>query len=71
MMSPLAKGLFRAAVDMSGSYVHNASLEKAEADNLLFLNKTGCNDLACLRKLSTTLILRVQTVRQRKLSNLP
>ncbi|XP_055788561.1 para-nitrobenzyl esterase [Salvelinus fontinalis] len=58
MMSPLAKGLFHAAVDMSGSYKYNASLEKAEADNLLFLNKTGCNDLACLRKLSTTLILR-------------
>lgn len=58
MMSPLAKGLFRAAVDMSGSYVYNASLEKAESDNLVFLNKTGCHDLACLRKLSTRQILQ-------------
>lgn len=58
MISPLAKGLFRAAVDMSGSYVFNASLEKAESDNLVFLKKTGCSDLACLRKLSTSQILK-------------
>lgn len=58
MTSPLAKGLFHGAVDMSGSYIFNATLEKAESDNLVFLNKTGCKDLACLRRLSTTEILQ-------------
>ncbi|XP_029904358.1 uncharacterized protein LOC115357119 [Myripristis murdjan] len=58
MMSPLAKGLFHAAVDMSGSYVYNATLQKAETDNLIFLRKTGCKDLACLRSLSTKQILQ-------------
>ncbi|KAL1006979.1 hypothetical protein UPYG_G00080110 [Umbra pygmaea] len=58
MMSPLAKGLFHRAVDMSGSYVYNASLKKAELDNLIFLNRTSCNNLACLRKLSISQILR-------------
>ncbi|KAF3832267.1 hypothetical protein F7725_025932 [Dissostichus mawsoni] len=48
MMSPLAKGLFRAAVDMSGSYVYKATLEQAESDNLLFLQRTGCNELTDL-----------------------
>ncbi|KAM4597635.1 para-nitrobenzyl esterase-like [Polymixia lowei] len=58
MMSPLAKGLFHAAVDMSGSYVYNASLEKAESDNLVFLTKMGCKDLRCLRSLSTKQVLQ-------------
>ncbi|KAK0149466.1 Para-nitrobenzyl esterase [Merluccius polli] len=58
MMSPLAKGLFHAAVDMSGSYVYNAPLAKAESDNLVFLQNTGCTDLACLRRLSTSKILQ-------------
>ncbi|KAG7277862.1 hypothetical protein CRUP_001314 [Coryphaenoides rupestris] len=58
MMSPRAKGLFRAAVDMSGSYVYNASRAKAESDNLVFLQKTGCTDRACLRALSTTRVLQ-------------
>lgn len=59
MMSPLAKGLFRGAVDLSGSYVYNASLEQAEADNLVFLKKTGCADAACLRALSIKQVLQV------------
>lgn len=58
-MSPLAKGLFHAAVDMSGSYIYNATLEQAEVDNLAFLNKTGCGDLACLRRLSIGQVLQV------------
>ncbi|XP_072235902.1 para-nitrobenzyl esterase [Leuresthes tenuis] len=58
MMSPLAKGLFHAAVDMSGSYVYNATLKQAESDNLVFLRKTGCTDPACLRRLSTRQILQ-------------
>lgn len=58
MMSPLAKGLFRAAVDMSGSYVYNATLEQAETDNLVFLKKTGCRDRSCLRRLSVSQILQ-------------
>ncbi|XP_018548383.1 para-nitrobenzyl esterase [Lates calcarifer] len=58
MMSPLAKGLFHAAVDMSGSYVYNATLERAESDNLVFLKKTGCRDLSCLRRLSVRQILQ-------------
>ncbi|XP_078801085.1 para-nitrobenzyl esterase isoform X1 [Oryzias latipes] len=58
MMSPLAKGLFRGAVDLSGSYVYNASLEQAEADNLVFLKKTGCADAACLRALSIKQVLQ-------------
>uniref|UniRef100_A0A671U5G4 Carboxylic ester hydrolase n=1 Tax=Sparus aurata TaxID=8175 RepID=A0A671U5G4_SPAAU len=57
MMSPLAKGLFHAAVDMSGSYVYNATLEQAEYDNLVFLKKTGCKDLNCLRRLSIRQVL--------------
>ncbi|CAK6981737.1 para-nitrobenzyl esterase [Scomber scombrus] len=58
MMSPLAKGLFHAAVDMSGSYVYNATLEQAESANLVFLKKTGCSDPACLRRLSISQILQ-------------
>lgn len=58
MMSPLAKGLFRAAVDMSGSYVYNATLEQAESDNLLFLQRTGCSDLSCLRRLPIADVLK-------------
>lgn len=62
MTSPLAKGLFWAAVDMSGSYVYNTTLEQAESDNrnLEFLKKTGCRDLACLRRLSVRQILQVR-----------
>ncbi|TMS12982.1 hypothetical protein E3U43_018057 [Larimichthys crocea] len=60
MTSPLAKGLFWAAVDMSGSYVYNTTLEQAESDNrnLEFLKKTGCRDLACLRRLTVRQILQ-------------
>ncbi|XP_068172562.1 para-nitrobenzyl esterase-like [Antennarius striatus] len=58
MMSPLAKGLFRAVVDMSGSYVYTATLQQVEKDNLVFLRNTGCRDLACLRHLSITQILQ-------------
>ncbi|MED6247677.1 hypothetical protein ATANTOWER_012554 [Ataeniobius toweri] len=58
MTSPLARGLFHAAVDMSGSYILNATLEKAETDNLVFLKKTGCKDLACLRGLSMRQVLQ-------------
>ncbi|XP_008302364.1 liver carboxylesterase 1, partial [Stegastes partitus] len=58
MMSPLAKDLFHAAVDMSGSYVYNATLEQAESDNLVFLNKTTCKDVACLRRLSVRQVLQ-------------
>uniref|UniRef100_A0A3Q2PTF1 Si:ch211-71n6.4 n=1 Tax=Fundulus heteroclitus TaxID=8078 RepID=A0A3Q2PTF1_FUNHE len=58
MTSPLAKGLFHAAVDMSGSYVFNTTLEEAESDNLVFLNKTGCRDAACLRGLSMRRVLQ-------------
>ncbi|XP_068995744.1 para-nitrobenzyl esterase isoform X1 [Embiotoca jacksoni] len=58
MMSPLAEGLFHAAVDMSGSYVLNATLERAESDNLPFLKKTSCSDAACLRRLSVRQVLK-------------
>lgn len=58
MMSPLAKGLFRAAIDMSGSYIYNATLEQAERDNLVFLQKTGCKDATCLRKLPVQQVLQ-------------
>lgn len=61
MTSPLAKGLFRAAVDMSGSSVFNATLEQVEAINLVFLEKTGCSDAACLRGLSVTQVLQVRS----------
>ena len=60
MMSSLARGLFHGAVDMSGSYLFNASLERAENDNLLFLRKTGCTDPACLRGLSVRQVLQVR-----------
>ncbi|TDH17398.1 hypothetical protein EPR50_G00009080 [Perca flavescens] len=59
MMSPLAKGLFHAAVDMSGSYAYNATLERAESDNMAFLKKTDCRDAGCLRCLSVTQVLQV------------
>ncbi|XP_035507854.1 para-nitrobenzyl esterase [Morone saxatilis] len=58
MTSPLAKGLFHTAVDMSGSYVYNATLKQAESDNLVFLKKTGCKDLTCLRRLPIKKILQ-------------
>ncbi|KAL4622889.1 hypothetical protein GN956_G20288 [Arapaima gigas] len=58
MMSPLAKDLFHRAIDMSGSYIYNSSLEKAEKDNLVFLSKTGCSTLECLQKLSKTKVLQ-------------
>ncbi|XP_049928306.1 para-nitrobenzyl esterase isoform X2 [Epinephelus moara] len=58
MMSPLAKGLFHMAVDMSGSYIYNATLEQAESDNLVFLQKTGCKDLTCLRRLPVKQVLQ-------------
>ncbi|XP_061526535.1 para-nitrobenzyl esterase isoform X1 [Phycodurus eques] len=58
MMSPLAKDLFHGAVDMSGSYVYNATLEQAESGNLVFLKNTGCKDLSCLRSLSIKQILQ-------------
>ncbi|XP_076846563.1 para-nitrobenzyl esterase [Brachyhypopomus gauderio] len=58
MMSPLAKGLFHRAIDMSGSYIYNASLESAERINLVFLKKTGCSDVVCLRKLNIEQILQ-------------
>ncbi|XP_048828106.1 para-nitrobenzyl esterase-like isoform X2 [Brienomyrus brachyistius] len=58
MMSPLAKGLFHRAIDMSGSYIYNGSLEKAEKDNLVFLKKSGCSNLQCLYSLSTTKVLQ-------------
>ncbi|XP_055088104.1 para-nitrobenzyl esterase isoform X1 [Periophthalmus magnuspinnatus] len=58
MMSPLAKGLFSAAVDISGSYVYKATLQEAEKDNLVFLNKTGCKDASCLRRLSVQQVLQ-------------
>uniref|UniRef100_A0AAQ4Q7J6 Carboxylic ester hydrolase n=1 Tax=Gasterosteus aculeatus aculeatus TaxID=481459 RepID=A0AAQ4Q7J6_GASAC len=58
MTSPLAKGLFHAAVDMSGSSVLNASLERAEDDNLVFLKRTGCRDRTCLRHLSVKQVLQ-------------
>lgn len=58
MMSPLAKGLFSAAVDISGSYVYKATLQQAERDNLVFLNKTGCKDAPCLRSLSVQQVLQ-------------
>lgn len=60
MTSPLAKGLFWAAVDMSGSYIYNATLEQAESANLAFLRGTGCKDAACLRGLSVSQILQVR-----------
>ncbi|XP_069479286.1 para-nitrobenzyl esterase-like isoform X2 [Ambystoma mexicanum] len=58
MMSPLAKGLFQGAIDMSGSYVYTATLEEAEKDNLVFLKNTGCSDLECLQALTTESILK-------------
>ncbi|KAG9334527.1 hypothetical protein JZ751_007526 [Albula glossodonta] len=58
MMSPLARGLFHRAIDMSGSYVYSSSLQAAERDNMVFLNRSGCRDLACLRKLSKAQVLK-------------
>ncbi|XP_066556696.1 para-nitrobenzyl esterase [Amia ocellicauda] len=58
MMSPLAKGLFHRAIDMSGSYIYNKSLEEAERDNLVFLKHSGCENLNCLRSLSKEHILK-------------
>uniref|UniRef100_A0A672FW53 Carboxylic ester hydrolase n=2 Tax=Salarias fasciatus TaxID=181472 RepID=A0A672FW53_SALFA len=58
MTSPLAIGLFHAAVDMSGSSVQNGTLEEVEKINEVFLNKTGCKDAACLRKLSVEKVLQ-------------
>lgn len=59
MTSPLAKGLFHAAVDMSGPFIHNVTLKQAESNNLVFQKKTGCKDVKCLRDLSVKQILQV------------
>ncbi|XP_029001168.1 para-nitrobenzyl esterase [Betta splendens] len=58
MTSPLAKGLFHAAVDMSGSYAYNTNLTQAESDNRVFLDKTGCRNASCLRTLSVEQVLK-------------
>ncbi|KAJ1182920.1 hypothetical protein NDU88_008097 [Pleurodeles waltl] len=58
MTSPLAKGLFKGAIDMSGSYVYTATMAQAEKDNLVFLKNTGCKDLRCLRNLTPGKILK-------------
>ncbi|KAM5138306.1 para-nitrobenzyl esterase-like isoform 1-T1 [Mantella aurantiaca] len=58
MVSPLAKGLFHRAIDISGSSVFKATMAEAEKDNLVFLKKTGCKDAECLRKLNVTKILQ-------------
>ncbi|XP_075693997.1 para-nitrobenzyl esterase-like isoform X2 [Rhinoderma darwinii] len=58
MVSPLAKGLFHRAIDISGSSVFKATMEEAEKDNLVFLNCTGCQDAQCLRNLSIAKIFQ-------------
>nr|DBA17477.1 TPA: hypothetical protein GDO54_002914 [Pyxicephalus adspersus] len=58
MVSPLAKGLFHRAIDISGSSVFKATMAEAEKDNLVFLKKTGCQDAECLRQLNVTKILQ-------------
>ncbi|KAG2462706.1 para-nitrobenzyl esterase [Polypterus senegalus] len=58
MMSPLAKGLFHKAIDISGSYIYNKSLEEAEKENLIFLEKANCWDAQCLRSLSAEEIVK-------------
>ncbi|XP_069821972.1 para-nitrobenzyl esterase-like isoform X2 [Dendropsophus ebraccatus] len=58
MVSPLAKGLFHRAIDISGSSVFKSTMEEAEDDNLIFLNRTGCRDAQCLRSLSIHKILQ-------------
>ncbi|XP_053305104.1 para-nitrobenzyl esterase-like [Spea bombifrons] len=58
MVSPLAKGLFHRAIDISGSSVFTATMADAEKDNLLFLNRTGCQDAECLHQLSVPKILQ-------------
>ncbi|KAG7333043.1 hypothetical protein KOW79_003178 [Hemibagrus wyckioides] len=58
MNSPQAKGLFHRAIGMSSSFVSNSTLDSAERDNLVFLKRTGCQDVTCLRKLNITQILQ-------------
>ncbi|XP_069596017.1 para-nitrobenzyl esterase-like isoform X1 [Ranitomeya imitator] len=58
MVSPLAKGLFHRAIDISGSSVFKATMEEAEKDNLPFLKRSGCQDARCLRNLSISKILQ-------------
>ncbi|KAM3919305.1 para-nitrobenzyl esterase-like [Leptodactylus fuscus] len=58
MVSPLAKGLFHRAIDISGSSVYKASLEEAEKVNRVFLTRSGCRDAQCLRNLSKETILQ-------------
>ncbi|XP_060923559.1 para-nitrobenzyl esterase [Limanda limanda] len=58
MTSRLAKGLFQAAVDMSGPYVREVPLKQAESDNLVFLKNTKCGDVSCVRRLSVLQVLQ-------------
>ncbi|XP_043938472.1 liver carboxylesterase 1-like [Protopterus annectens] len=58
MMSPLAKGLFHRAIDMSGALISSKSLEETEKDNLIFLKKTECKTLQCLHLLPTEKVLQ-------------
>lgn len=55
--SPLAKGLFRAAVSMSGSYVFPRTLTQASQDNLAWLKASGCATLDCIYALSAEQVL--------------
>ncbi|XP_062861196.1 para-nitrobenzyl esterase [Trichomycterus rosablanca] len=56
MTSPLAKGLFHRAITMSASFINASS--SAEKGNLLFLKRTGCQNVVCLRHLNVTQILQ-------------
>ncbi|KAM4018720.1 para-nitrobenzyl esterase-like isoform 2-T2 [Anomaloglossus baeobatrachus] len=58
MVSPLAKGLFHRAIDISGSSVFKATMAEAEKDNLVFLKRSSCRDAPCLRNLSISKILQ-------------
>lgn len=49
MSSPASKGLFHAAISLSGSPNISLSLSKAELQNAPIVKASGCLDLACLR----------------------
>ena len=58
LASPLAKGLFHKAWASSASPILDKTAQDAFDDNLVFVNNTGCLNLACLYNLSSEDVTR-------------
>lgn len=57
LASPLSKGLFHKAWIISASPVMNKTASEAFKDNEIFINNTGCKDVACLYNLTASEVI--------------